>query len=114
MNEIVENVFLVISVILLVAMIVCIYLGWFTEELSDEEIELRKDVEWRWYIYDTMNLEGTDKLIICRIKYEQLETVAVLFEDERIEVLEALNIEKIEYNVTRNNYKQKIKGFLRA
>jgi hypothetical protein len=112
MNEIVENVFLVVSVILLVAMIVCIYLGWFTEELSDEEIELREDVEWRWYIYDTLNLKGTDKLIICRIKYEGM--VMALFEDEYIETLEALNIEKIEYNVTRKNYKQKIKGFLRA
>ena len=112
MNEVVENVFLVISMILLVAMIVCIYLGWFTEELSDEEIKLREDAEWKWHIYDTMNLIGTDKLILCRIKY--MGKVVVLFEDEYIETLEALNIEKIEYNVTRKNYKRKIKGFLRA
>lgn len=113
MNEIIENVFLVISIVLLVVVfVVLIYLGWFTEDLTDEEYKLRKRIKIMWEIHDITHGNRTDKIIICRTN--KVEDVLVLFEDEDIMTLELLGIEKIEYNVTRKNYKQKIKGFLRA
>ena len=112
MNEIIENVFLVISVILLVVMVVCIYLGWFTEDATDEEVELMKRCKNIWELREFMGNKGTDKMMLMKVKNEG--KILVWFEDESVNVLELLGIERIEYNVTKKNYKQKIKGFLRA
>ena len=109
MNEIIENVFLVISVILLVVMVVCIYLGWFTEDATDEEVELMKRCKNIWELREFMGNKGTDKMMLMKVKNEG--KILVWFEDESVNVLELFPVLETKTLHKLSLYNEEVKVF---